>query len=312
MGKQEMVAWQPQDDLTVLSLYKQLGPRWRSIAERLPGRSVASVRNRYLRMADAENKKAQGQQGRNRCQLCNELKRGHICKKKMGLVVYPARMPVLPRATAVVSTVDDTVPIASNASASSAASSIAPGLYLPTMSTDSSTMSAFHRSENTGMLGMFDDLETNADVADAGVATETSTVVTHDVATKNEAVETDAMECTQAPAPANNVPLNLCDLLTDNSLFTTSRAATSSCSGSEIQQDGHLDVAGLEAGVGRVAAARCPGVEEAALVLAHSLPNSPVERKAGFGVGVHLIAPMESSFIRHVSSPRLQPGAAAA
>ena len=55
MGKQEMVAWQPGDDLQIMELHRTLGPRWSAIAQHFPGRTVSSIRNRFLRI-EAGNK----------------------------------------------------------------------------------------------------------------------------------------------------------------------------------------------------------------------------------------------------------------
>jgi len=54
---------------------------------------VASVRNRYLRMQTAEKIRSAGGITRNRCQLCGQPKRGHICPKKMETVIKPMREP---------------------------------------------------------------------------------------------------------------------------------------------------------------------------------------------------------------------------
>jgi len=93
MGKQDMVPWMPVDDIKVVQLFSQYGPRWRLITDQFPGRTVASVRNRYLRMQTAEKIRSAGGITRNRCQLCGQPKRGHICPKKMETVIKPMREP---------------------------------------------------------------------------------------------------------------------------------------------------------------------------------------------------------------------------
>lgn len=93
MGKQEMVPFLPQEDLRMAELYRQYGPHWKTITEHFPGRTVASVRNRFLRMQGAQKVRAEGGITRNRCQLCGQPKRGHICTKKLDLVIAPASRP---------------------------------------------------------------------------------------------------------------------------------------------------------------------------------------------------------------------------
>jgi len=88
-----MVPWMPVDDIKVVQLFSQHGPRWRLITDQFPGRTVASVRNRYLRMQTAEKIRSAGGITRNRCQLCGQPKRGHICPKKMETVIKPLREP---------------------------------------------------------------------------------------------------------------------------------------------------------------------------------------------------------------------------
>jgi len=93
MGKQEMVPFVPQEDLRMAELYRQYGPHWKTITEHFPGRTVASVRNRFLRMQGAQKVRAEGGITRNRCQLCGQPKRGHICTKKLDLVIAPVSRP---------------------------------------------------------------------------------------------------------------------------------------------------------------------------------------------------------------------------
>ena len=50
MRHEQMSAWRPEEDNLILDLVERHGPRWGKIAVELHGRSVASVRNRYLRM----------------------------------------------------------------------------------------------------------------------------------------------------------------------------------------------------------------------------------------------------------------------
>lgn len=103
MGKQDMVAWQPEDDLQVMSLHSEHGPQWSRIASLLRGgRTVASVRNRFLRVQSAKKLREKGGITRNRCHLCGEPKRGHICTKKISLLVTPCRSLRVPMTGVVV------------------------------------------------------------------------------------------------------------------------------------------------------------------------------------------------------------------
>jgi len=83
MGKQDMVAWMPSDDLKIMQLHNSIGPKWSTIAGHFPGRTVSSIRNRYLRLHAGEKARATGQVTKNRCQLCGVPKRGHICQVKL-------------------------------------------------------------------------------------------------------------------------------------------------------------------------------------------------------------------------------------
>lgn len=83
MGKQDMVAWMPHDDIKILELQRTLGPRWSAIASQFPARTVSSVRNRWLRLQAGEKIRDAGKITKNRCQLCGLPKRGHICEVKL-------------------------------------------------------------------------------------------------------------------------------------------------------------------------------------------------------------------------------------
>lgn len=80
---ENMKAWDPEEDELILELYLAEGPKWKSIVKRMPHRTVASVRNRFQRI-EKGRKLRQEDPGAlvNRCKLCNEPKRGHICKMK--------------------------------------------------------------------------------------------------------------------------------------------------------------------------------------------------------------------------------------
>ena len=68
----------PEESKRVLQLKDELGRKWVSIAARLPGRNANSVRNHYLRYEKNLVIAKKGLQ-KNRCTVCGELKRGHVC-----------------------------------------------------------------------------------------------------------------------------------------------------------------------------------------------------------------------------------------
>lgn len=70
-----------REDEKILSLVATEGPKWSKIALELPGRSVASVRNRYLRIQKGVKKRAEGT-AKNRCHACGLMKLGHVCHAK--------------------------------------------------------------------------------------------------------------------------------------------------------------------------------------------------------------------------------------
>ena len=70
MRHEQMSAWRPEEDNLILDLVERHGPRWGKIAVELHGRSVASVRNRYLRMQKGIKKREEGS-AKNRCHACN-------------------------------------------------------------------------------------------------------------------------------------------------------------------------------------------------------------------------------------------------
>lgn len=95
MGKQEMVAWNPDDDLKIIELHKTMGPRWSTIAARFPGRTVSSIRNRFLRLSAGTKLREEGKITKNRCQACGEPKRGHICKVKLAKMQVASDGPIV-------------------------------------------------------------------------------------------------------------------------------------------------------------------------------------------------------------------------
>ena len=118
--------WEPEEDLLIIEYHAKLGPKWKDIAERLPGRSVrvpecgaplavlcrrrvrhtppggdhthalpshatqvASVRNRHQRIEKGRKLREDGFETKNRCHRCGEPRRGHTCKAKLAEVAIP-------------------------------------------------------------------------------------------------------------------------------------------------------------------------------------------------------------------------------
>lgn len=79
-------AWTAEEDATLLRLIEIDGKRWKQIStalQPLGDRTPAMVRNRYLRIKRGRWLTEQGK-SKNRCGLCGELKRGHVCKSAPG------------------------------------------------------------------------------------------------------------------------------------------------------------------------------------------------------------------------------------
>lgn len=70
--------WTAEEDIKVAELVQAYGKRWALIAQRLPGRSIAMIRNRYQRIEAGRNAVESGH-AKNKCHLCGQLKRGHTC-----------------------------------------------------------------------------------------------------------------------------------------------------------------------------------------------------------------------------------------
>ena len=81
-------AWAYQEDKIILDEVMREGPRWTLIVAKLPGRTIASVRERWRRLetgrklhvawrfeADAEDPEL-----KRRCRLCGKPKLGHVCR----------------------------------------------------------------------------------------------------------------------------------------------------------------------------------------------------------------------------------------
>lgn len=86
MKHERMEAYGAPDDRAILDAYDRLGPKWQQIAREVPGRSVASVRNRFLRIQKGQRQRSAGI-AKNRCHACGELKLGHICSVEKPMVL---------------------------------------------------------------------------------------------------------------------------------------------------------------------------------------------------------------------------------
>mmetsp|Transcript_2090 Transcript_2090/g.4348 ORF Transcript_2090/g.4348 Transcript_2090/m.4348 type:complete len:205 (-) Transcript_2090:77-691(-) len=85
MKHEHMAAWKPEEDQVILSLYAKEGRKWGRIAAALPGRTSASVRNRYLRIEKGTQLREAGL-SKNRCAACGQQKIGHVCPVKLSIV----------------------------------------------------------------------------------------------------------------------------------------------------------------------------------------------------------------------------------
>ena len=84
-GKHDnMQAWSPEEDQIILEMVGVDGPKWSRIVQRLPGRTVSSVRNRWQRIEKGRKLREEGKEGKNRCHACGQPKKGHVCLAKLG------------------------------------------------------------------------------------------------------------------------------------------------------------------------------------------------------------------------------------
>lgn len=84
-GRHEnMQAWSPEEDQIILAMVASDGPKWSKIVQRLPGRTVSSVRNRWQRIEKGRKLREAGVESKNRCHACGLPKRGHVCTAKLG------------------------------------------------------------------------------------------------------------------------------------------------------------------------------------------------------------------------------------
>ena len=84
-----MKTWEPDEDLVILHMVTQ-GHKWGGIAKELPGRTVASVRNRWQRIEKGRKVREEGSELMKMCLACKKPRRGHICTAKMTGASAPA------------------------------------------------------------------------------------------------------------------------------------------------------------------------------------------------------------------------------
>ena len=74
-----MKTWLPVDDAKLVSLIETYGYKWKQFTKQFPGRSVSSIRNRWLRILAGKDAAANNNNKMPRCAYCKKPKRGHIC-----------------------------------------------------------------------------------------------------------------------------------------------------------------------------------------------------------------------------------------
>lgn len=71
-----------------MQLHAAHGRKWLRIAAAMPGRSSASIRNRFMRLVKGREARANGL-SKNRCAACGQHKLGHICTAKLKMPPAP-------------------------------------------------------------------------------------------------------------------------------------------------------------------------------------------------------------------------------
>ena len=80
---ENMKAWEPEEDRLIIELLATIGPRWSKIVKALPGRTISSIRNRWQRIDKGLKMREEGHESKNRCNICGQPKRGHVCFEKI-------------------------------------------------------------------------------------------------------------------------------------------------------------------------------------------------------------------------------------
>ena len=78
MKHEVMETWTAEEDRLLLHLIDVHGTSWKTIGQSFNARSVSSIRNRYQRIINGSKHK-----GKNKCQRCGMIKRGHICQGRV-------------------------------------------------------------------------------------------------------------------------------------------------------------------------------------------------------------------------------------
>lgn len=76
--------WTPEEDQIILEVVSREGPKWTRVLQRLPGRTIPSIRNRWQRMENGRKMRESGIESKNRCHACGLPRRGHVCLAKLG------------------------------------------------------------------------------------------------------------------------------------------------------------------------------------------------------------------------------------
>ena len=85
--KNDGIRWDPREDWMLLNCMADGVTSWKKMKEIFKDngfdRSHASIRNRWQRIDKGGNARPTVTKARNRCKLCGELARGHVCFKKI-------------------------------------------------------------------------------------------------------------------------------------------------------------------------------------------------------------------------------------
>ena len=88
-GATKNVPWDLEENAILLRRVKEQTdsrgrPRWAHVAKGLPGRTPQESRCRYRRITDAQARRDRGERFRNKCHVCGQSRRGHVCTGVMG------------------------------------------------------------------------------------------------------------------------------------------------------------------------------------------------------------------------------------
>mmetsp|Transcript_3417 Transcript_3417/g.11366 ORF Transcript_3417/g.11366 Transcript_3417/m.11366 type:complete len:165 (-) Transcript_3417:56-550(-) len=72
--------WTAAEDEVITEAVSRFGCKWTTVCSFLPGRTVASVRNRWHRLQRARRSHEPLKDGGYRCGRCGKPKRGHVCR----------------------------------------------------------------------------------------------------------------------------------------------------------------------------------------------------------------------------------------